>query len=45
MVAIAEAVVIGTVFITDFGFDDDAGELLSLQYFGDKMEGEKFDVA
>ena len=45
MVSMADAVVIGTVFITDFGFDDDAGELLALRYLGNKMEGEKFDVA
>ena len=45
MVSMAEAVVIGTVFITDFGFDDDAAEWLALQYLENNVEGEKFDVA
>ena len=45
MVSMAEAVMIGTVFITDFGFDDDAGEWFALQYLEKTMEGEKFDVA
>ena len=39
MVSVAEAVVTGTVFITDFGFDDDAGEWFALQYSEKKMEG------
>ena len=41
----AAAVVIGTVFLDDFGHDDADGKWLALAYLKSKMEGEKLYVA
>ena len=45
IVALAAAVVIGIVFLNDFGYDDDAGEWFAWSYLENMMEGEKLDVA